>query len=259
EQDGWKNVPDGDVMADIIAHVCARTANTQILLVSTKGRARRGVEAAGQLAKDVLAVNVSPSEPAKEPLRGFTTNGVSLHGITQVKAYKALRAQSKQPERPTTVTTVEEVQEAARKRTGKTPRVEQLWASVTHKDFNRSFQFFLWRVMHGSYKVGRYWSHIPGYEERAMCPECNETETMEHIIFRCRASGQTEIWHLAANLWKNKAGEALPITSLGDILASGLSSFAKKSDGGAKCLLRITIAESVKLIWRLRCAHRMGT
>ncbi|KIY45514.1 hypothetical protein FISHEDRAFT_48953, partial [Fistulina hepatica ATCC 64428] len=82
---------------------------------------------------------------------------------------------------------------------------------------------------------------------------------LAHIILHCRVSGQAEIWCLASNLWKNKTGEDLPVASLGDILASGLNNFLKLNDGGAKRLLRILIAESVKLIWSLRCAHRMGT
>jgi len=59
--------------------------------------------------------------------------------------------------------------------------------------------------MHNSYKVGRYWERIPNYGERGHCRECDTTETMEHILTECRASGQTEIWALTKELCEKKS------------------------------------------------------
>jgi len=56
--------------------------------------------------------------------------------------------------------------------------------------------------MHGAYKVGKYWRHIPTFEQRGLCHACeNVEESMEHILTECRASGQEETWKIAEELW----------------------------------------------------------
>jgi hypothetical protein len=63
---------------------------------------------------------------------------------------------------------------------------------------------FLWKSMHNAHKCGKFWDNIPGYEQRATCPVCNEEESMEHILLECKASGQDIVWKLTKDLWLNK-------------------------------------------------------
>ncbi|PBK59451.1 hypothetical protein ARMSODRAFT_854379, partial [Armillaria solidipes] len=75
----------------------------------------------------------------------------------------------------------------------------QLWTSVRRRGFNRSALFFLWMLLHERYTVGR---HISSCEDKFECRACNTEENMDHILTKCDAPGQNEVWVLAQRLWK---------------------------------------------------------
>jgi len=52
-----------------------------------------------------------------------------------------------------------------------------------------------------------------------MCQVCQTLETMSHILTKCKANGQAQMWQLAQKLWFKKDKTDLAI-SLGTILAS---------------------------------------
>ena len=58
--------------------------------------------------------------------------------------------------------------------------------------------------MHEQYKVGDYWDHMPEYEQQTRCQHCQTTESVEHILPECCASGQEMIWDLAKKLREGK-------------------------------------------------------
>ncbi|KAF9471236.1 hypothetical protein BDN70DRAFT_909401 [Pholiota conissans] len=133
--------------------------------------------------------------------------------------------------------------------------------SLRHKCITPRARNFLWRAMHGAYKIGRYWAHIPGHEDRQKCEECNNTdETMEHILTMCRTSGQRVIWEAAKRLWALR-GLEWPEISLGSILGCGTriirSNNRRAILPGATRLYRIIMTESAHLIWKLRCRWRI--
>jgi ribonuclease HI len=109
-------------------------------------------------------------------------------------------------------------------------------------------------LLHDGYKVGEYWDKIPNLNDRGRCMECGgEYESMEHILTKCRVSGQKEVWEIASEFWRKKMGEALKPT-LHEIMAGGV---AKLKDTGTTRSRKITITESFHLIWRLRCETRI--
>ena len=55
--------------------------------------------------------------------------------------------------------------------------------------------------MYETQKIGHFWTHILGYEERQTCQTCNMTELMSHIIVHCRATPVQTIWKLAKEHW----------------------------------------------------------
>ena len=55
--------------------------------------------------------------------------------------------------------------------------------------------------MHKTQKIGHFWTHILGYEERQFCPTCCATETMEHILITCTAPARRLIWNLVEENW----------------------------------------------------------
>ncbi|KAJ6585539.1 hypothetical protein B0H19DRAFT_1059752 [Mycena capillaripes] len=130
---------------------------------------------------------------------------------------------------------------------GPPPRC-RIWKSTKHKDISRSIRFFLWMLIHGGYKVGKYWDNIPNLQRRGQCSTCGTHETMEHILAECNVPGQKQIRDLASKLWRLKTGEELR-PSVAQIMAWGAT---KKKDPGTTRLYRILVSESAHLIWRLQ-------
>jgi hypothetical protein len=78
---------------------------------------------------------------------------------------------------------------------------------------------FLYKTMHGTQKIGSYWDHIPGYRDRQTCPKCETTESMEHILVKCREKPTKLIWQLTREIWLEQTYK-WPNISLGLILGS---------------------------------------
>jgi ribonuclease HI len=103
-------------------------------------------------------------------------------------------------------------------------------------------------TLHNGYKVGDHWKKIEGFEDRENCKKCGILETMEHILTKCDAPGQSQIWDLVSGVWMMKTGKEMR-PSFGEIMACGA---IKKEDAGESRLYRILISESAYLIWKLR-------
>jgi hypothetical protein len=120
--------------------------------------------------------------------------------------------------------------------------------------------------MHGTQKMGIFWSRIPDYEARQYCTgvACRAVETMEHLIVNCTAPTTRMIWDLAKNAWPHTS-LPWPAITIGIILGIGsISVFPNaqndqnnlretRGEQGAIRTLQILITESAYLIWCLRC------
>ncbi|KAJ7115678.1 hypothetical protein C8R44DRAFT_585141, partial [Mycena epipterygia] len=112
----------------------------------------------------------------------------------------------------------------------------------------------LWKGIHNAHRVGKYWSHIPECEDRAMCKDCGAVEDLDHILTGCSSPGQEIVWGAAKSLWLEREAD-WPVVSLGTILGCGLAKFRDgkgKIRRGVQRLYRILMSESAYLIWRLR-------
>ncbi|KAK7689737.1 hypothetical protein QCA50_006376 [Cerrena zonata] len=139
--------------------------------------------------------------------------------------------------------------------------------------------------------VGKFWSKLPGYEDRGICPKCKTTEDMEHILFQCTAPGQKLVWRLAQILWSRSKWKWHG-RNLGLLLGSALIPFPpppntasenselqeanwqlrrkkmkrkksndKLSKNGAQRLYIILLSKSAYFIWKLRneCRIKHGS
>ncbi|KAG1882495.1 hypothetical protein F4604DRAFT_1879514 [Suillus subluteus] len=126
---------------------------------------------------------------------------------------------------------------------GKTPSCEQ------------NIQGFLWKSLHGAYKIGEFWDKIPHYEERGKCGLCSSPESMEHILLECESPASCTIWQAANDLWCKREPN-WPEVQFGTILGCNLAIFTDdkgKIKSGSSRLFKIIVQESAHLIWKLRC------
>ncbi|KAJ7497835.1 hypothetical protein B0H11DRAFT_1696870, partial [Mycena galericulata] len=116
------------------------------------------------------------------------------------------------------------------------------------------------RLINDAHRIGKFWTHIPGFEDRAECHACGEVESMEHILLNCRKPGRAKVWELAETLWKSKHPK-WPTLSMGTLMGCALTVFTDENGRilpGANRLYRIIITESIYLIWKTRCDSVIG-
>ena len=112
------------------------------------------------------------------------------------------------------------------------------------QDLTRKGRDFLWKSIQGTYKIGLYWTNIDGYQDRAICPNCNEREDMDHILLKYKTGAQETAWELANTIWMRSQTE-IP-TTLGNILGCRLATFKVrgKQDKGKGRLYHILVLET---------------
>ncbi|KAI0682199.1 hypothetical protein BC835DRAFT_1300062, partial [Cytidiella melzeri] len=141
------------------------------------------------------------------------------------------------------------------------PTRGSIWKSLRHKDISRKISDFLWRTMHNSLKVGKFWAHIQDLEHRRTCTLCDEEDSIDHILVECSAPDCTRIWALCESLWHIKTPTVpWPGKHIGNLLGAPLANFTTpdgKRQPGLSRLYCIMMTESAHLIWRLRCEQRI--
>ena len=121
--------------------------------------------------------------------------------------------------------------------------------------------------MHETQKIGHFWTHIQGYEDRQYCPTCGTIESMDHILINCRAGPTHTIWNLAKESWPQE-NPRWPEITMGTILGCGSitaidppddeGNRERHSNSGAIRLLQIILTESAHLIWVLRWLNNIN-
>ena len=118
--------------------------------------------------------------------------------------------------------------------------------------------------------IGKVWNGIQGFQDRAKCTFCDETESMSHILLKCQTSPRRAIWEQVRRAWPHRQQMWLEI-SMGTILGVGSLSIqdgnlrANDTDHRRKArrkgktrLLQILISEVSHLIWVLRCERAIN-
>ncbi|KAJ7106853.1 hypothetical protein C8R43DRAFT_906013 [Mycena crocata] len=210
---GWMNTPYKEQTMALISAIRSRTAKTMFAVVKDSDGVREAVALARDTSKsnehDYVDLQMQPES---------TLYGAKLSTLTQAMAYKAIKELRDHVHRKTTDENVLAVQKAVKAAYGKTPTVVAIWKSIHNKDISRQVRNFLWKTLHGVNRVG-YWHHIPELEAREKCHVCEVEESLEHILFDCTTSGQSEAWELAEELWLLKHN-TWPTLSMGSALTS---------------------------------------
>ena len=75
-----------------------------------------------------------------------------------------------------------------------TPTDEAIWRGMRHKDITKKIRDFPWKHAHGIYRLGIFWTHIPGLEDRAECQICNKYDTFKHTMSECDSLEWQTVW-----------------------------------------------------------------
>jgi len=198
EDNGWIGVPNDEILRELVATLRARRGRTIIGKIHDQAVRLKTKE----LAKVSLTSENQEERPHLEPPEAFLVTGVRLSQATQSTLYKGILRQKTPPERAASTLNLGITRACVEELTKNSPTNQKIWNSLRSKNFPPKIRAFLWKAMHSAYKVGKYWLHIPSFEQRGLCHACeNVEESMEHILTECKASGQEVIWNLAKELW----------------------------------------------------------
>ncbi|OJT10530.1 Transposon TX1 uncharacterized 149 kDa protein [Trametes pubescens] len=211
---------------------------------------------AGMAARKPTCDDVDLTIPL--PLR---LSGAKLTAMTQRLAYRAIRCEksARLPSRRATQDMLEVITRDLERATGVAVKEETLWTSLGKPDVTRECRQFMWKVIHDAFMVGRHWLRPKMADElqaRATCKICNELESMDHILFKCRAVGRERIWDLLKSAWR-RTGREERVPAWGLIL--GAACVPTREGGGAirdapsNALWTVLATESAYLVWKLRC------
>ncbi|KAF9014756.1 ribonuclease H-like protein [Hymenopellis radicata] len=254
EDRAWLGVKNRELMQSLVATLRKRRGLTAFHWV--KGHSNNlGNDGADALANQGALLPVVPSSTLKLLPGGLLLPGAKLSCLSIRVACQLLAEHSPLTITKTCMRNLRTVQSAIEDRSGTKPSWSLIWKAIEHKDLSRNVRQWMWYALHGAFKLGRRWLHIPGCADRAFCQHCGREDTMSHILFECSIPGQAEIWHLARYVVEGKKVDWWEPT-LGLILGAPLirikSSSCKPLPGSSR-LLRIVLSESAHLIWSLRC------
>ena len=263
ENDGWIDVKNAELFkkaAHLMRHRSAKT-----IMQWVKGHAGiLGNEGSDALAK--RGADIRRPEPLNLEIPvELDIQGAKLPTLTQATAYKGILERTQHETRRTSDENLQLSRAAIKRITGDVETNAAIWQGTRRKVIKPIIQQFLYRTLHGTHLVGKYWRNINGYEGREWCTTCNDTESMSHILTQCRETNTHVIWRLAMDLWPHR-NIPWPEITLGTILGCGCINLRqgrargsnqrqtrRTTAQGPSQLFQILVSESAYLIWVLRC------
>jgi len=150
----------------------------------------------------------------------FKVLRAKLPTLMQATAYRGILERRKPEPHNTTEKNLKLTHAAIKRITGDLEMSTTIWQGTWRKMIRPIVQQFLYKTIHGTHLIRKYWTNINSYKEQEICMTCNETESMSYIMMQCREKSIQLIWELARNFWPHR-NIPWPEIDLGTVLRCG--------------------------------------
>ena len=218
EDTAWTGVPNASWIKSAAYHLRKRSAPTRIKWVKGHNGTTGNEEADKLASRGVAKPTLDAFDLSVPPI--FDPSGLRLSAISQASAHKYLNSLEPPPSSNRSRINLERARATLKDVTKNEISNTQLWMKCRHPDIRRPVQNFLFKAMHGAFRIGQFWEDIPQHADRARCASCNTSpESLEHILIDCDNVAISTIWSLAKQTWPTTFG-LWPNPQLGLILIS---------------------------------------
>ncbi|TBU60749.1 hypothetical protein BD310DRAFT_775735, partial [Dichomitus squalens] len=148
----------------------------------------------------------TPDELTVEIPSRLMLSGAKLSCMTQKLAYRAIRSLKERNlcKRRRTETNLANVASGVKATFGVSVPSAAIWKAARSRHITFAARYFIWMAIHDGYMIGDKWlrpNMTDEQRERAICRRCENLESMDHVLFRCEAVGQSQVWALFEELW----------------------------------------------------------
>lgn len=187
----------------------------------------------------------------------WTIEGARLSSLTQGRAYNLILKQKTNKTNLTTESTksrIEGIKDEIERVTKWRPSEGAIWTGLLNKKINKRISDFIWKIIHGRNKCGRFFEYVPNKREQQFC-HCGQIETIQHILLECSASGIEMLWNFVQRTWGKTTTDKWIEPSTGIIGGIGALIFRDKDNKVEKLRgerYKIFITETIWMIWKAR-------
>ncbi|EIW51318.1 RnaseH-domain-containing protein, partial [Trametes versicolor FP-101664 SS1] len=156
ERRGWLGVANAGALRELVGLLRMRSAPTTFKWI--KGHAgTRGNEEADRLAGEAATLPL-PFRPLSLPAPDrYNVRGAALLYLTQRLAYQGVREWNTLKGRVATTRTILCVQADMEHVTTVLPGESAIWCLLRKDPVSKKTRDFMWRALHDSHRVGKYW------------------------------------------------------------------------------------------------------
>ena len=182
--------------------------------------------------------------------------GARLQTLTQKVAYANIRQKiQSEPGKGKIDHIIQDIKEEINRIQGEYPQTEAIWKRINSPNIPNKVTDFIWKLIHNKIRCGKYFRHIPGWQDKQICV-CGELEEPQHILLECQQRHQQEIWNRAKEIWeKTEPNDTIPDPSMGLIRGFALvkKGTSRKTQRYKTRKYQILMAQAIWTIWKLRC------
>ena len=141
-------------------------------------------------------------------------------------------------------------------------KLEQKWGILNNeKEIWRSLKNieqpqiadFIWKMIHNRIKCGAFFRFILQWSDKEFC-RCGATESIGHILTKCRVNGQKNLWKLIGKRWEKETKSKFKRSDMIDIMAIGSirTKTGKMKEKRSADLYRTLVTTASWTIWKNR-------